>query len=99
MLEKLMSGQRSGTRPFRVFVVSQNHSNVRRSSVSRKGSDRGACGPTAWLHARSSTHAASQNRLERERQVSRVKSQLPTYLVSAWSRRQLASYRPQGIGG
>ena len=28
MLEKLMSGQRSGTRPFVAFVVSQNHSKV-----------------------------------------------------------------------
>src|SRR5688500_2684698 len=38
MLEKLMSGHRSGTRPFVLFVVSQNHSNVFCSSVSRNGS-------------------------------------------------------------
>ena len=41
MLEKLMSGQRSGTRPFVVLVVSQNHSNVFLLQVLEERIDRG----------------------------------------------------------
>ena len=42
MLEKLMSGQRSGTRPLPALVVSQNHSNVSPLEVVEERIDRRA---------------------------------------------------------